>query len=187
MNSTAPLSPQADNVLRKPGTRTSAMFFMFIGVLPFLVETVPWSRPVPLSAYLLPEFLMMFAAVYLCGWLPGLLIGLAVPLMRGLSSNFAAPGDFSAACIELCVFGLLAHALMAKSPRASWIAPLALVLAKAIAVAAHAFLPGVDRVAEPLSYLISSLQVGTPGFLILGFVNFCLIRLCPPPDDWDAY
>jgi hypothetical protein len=155
-----------------PATIATVAFAM---LLPFLVHLVPPSGGVPLGARLLPIFLAPFLAAVLFHPSVALLASLVTPTLNRLVTGQPAPAMSVWLTVELLVFSGLVLAARERWPRAWFLAPVAYVVAKAVALlalrAAGMTVPGPTDVAGFLTGLANA----WPGLLLLLALNAWLV------------
>lgn len=148
------------------------LFLMWL--LPLLVHLVPLAGPVPVGARLLPIFYAPLLAVWLFHPAVGLLASLLMPFINHAFTGMPTLPMTILLSLELVVFsfGLLLN-------RKYWprlpLAPLAFIAGKVISAILLVFVAIVP--ASPWAYLLSSLQNGLPGLLILLVLHLALLRL----------
>lgn len=184
MNPSVSVSPTAEKVVRKPGAR-EACVFAAVWLMPFAVEWVPWDKPVPLAAHLVPQFWVMFAAVYLYGSTRGILLALSAPLLQAGMQGTPDLAHLPYLVSELVVFGIVTRLLTQRIPGFWWIAPFGLVAATAFSAVLQIFAPGARGVGDVYALALTELQQALPGLFLLGVLNLALHKLSPPADDWD--
>lgn len=186
MNQSVSVSPAAEKVLRRSGTRDSALLLVVAWFLPLGIHLLPWSGPAPLGAYLLPMFWVTLVAVYLYGTGVGLLIGLTAPLVNGLITGFPSAQFLSVLAFELAVFAIVTRGLIRNSPGFWLSGPFGYVAAKVASTAVQSLFPVFGGLGEPSSFFLRSVQTALPGLLALGLIHLALVKIHPLPDDWDA-
>jgi len=140
-------------------------------LLPFLVHLLPPSGGVPLGARLLPIFVAPFLAAALFHPGAAVVASLVTPTLNRLATGQPAPAMSVLLTVELLVFSGIVLAVRERWPRAWFLAPVAYVVAKGVALlalaAAGAPLPGLVGVAGFLGSLANAL----PGLLLLLALN----------------
>lgn len=148
-------------------------------LMPFLVHLLPWGRPVPLGAHLLPMFWTAFAAVYLFGLRTGLLVALFAPGLNLALTGLPALGWLSLLAFELVVFSLFGWWTVRRTPRLWLIAPIGYLVARAASAGLQVLLAGGRNLEEVPQLYVASMRNGLPGLAVLAAVNFALVRLYP--------
>lgn len=148
------------------------LFLMWL--LPLLVHLVPLAGPVPVGARLLPIFYAPLLAAWLFHPAVGLLASLLMPFINHAFTGMPTLPMTILLSLELVVFSiglLLNRKYWPKLP----LAPLTFVAGKVISAILLVFVAIVP--ASPWAYLLSSLQNGLPGLLILLVLHLALLRL----------
>jgi hypothetical protein len=144
-------------------------------LIPFLVHLIPFSDAVPLGARLLPIFYAPLLAAWLFHPLVSLISSLLMPFI-----NYALTGMpvFNVAVmlsVELSIFSLVLVASRTRRARLPWLAPLAVVLGKAVSSLLLFIFPFVPL--SPWAYFSASVMNALPGLLVLLALHFALTRL----------
>lgn len=154
-------------------------------IVPFLIHLIPWSGPRPAGVYLLPVFWTAFVAVYFGSPLTALAVALAMPAASLVSTGLPALDWVAPMSLELMAYVLVCSVLFHFFPRFWLAAPVAYVPAKAIAIAIQWFTPIAHDGRDPFPHLLTSVQNGLAGLLVLALINFTLVKLCWAGSDWD--
>lgn len=180
------VAPVAEKVLRRSGTRDSALLMVVVWLMPVGIHLIPWSGSAPLGAYLLPMFWVTLVATYLFGAGAGLLVGLTAPLLNGMITGFPSAQLLSILAFELAVFAIVARGLIRNSPGFWLSGPFGYVAAKVASTTVQYFFPVFGGMGEPGAFFIRSVQTALPGMLALALIHLALVKIRPLPDDWDA-
>jgi len=172
-------------LFKSVGWREGAVLVAVAWLVPFLVHLIPWGGARPLGVYVLPVFWTTFLAVYFYGALPALAIGLVAPLVNLALTGLPALRSAGLMGLEVGLFVGAAAWLTGRWP-AFWLAaPLAWVLAKALALAVQFLVPAFDYAGEPWSHLLRSTQNGLAGLAVLAVINALLVLFYPRTDEWE--
>lgn len=165
------------------GWREGAVLVAVAWLVPFLVHLIPWGGARPLGVYVLPVFWTTFLAVYFHGALPGLAVGLVTPLVNLAFTGLPALRMAGNMGLEVAFF-VGAAALLAGRWPAFWLtAPLAWVVAKALALAVQFLVPAFDYSGQPVQHLLRSTQNGLAGLAVLAAINVLLVVFYPKRDE----
>ncbi len=163
---------------RRPSIRDAAVLFVMATAAPLLVHLLPSWDSAPLGAHLLPMFWVTFVAAYFYGGSVGVLTGLATPLINHLLTAHPAWGMVGVLGSELAVFALVSAWIVRRSLHAWFAAPLAAVIAMVSCAALQAVLPAFGP-ASAVRFLTGALAAGFPGIVLLGGINWFLVKIRP--------
>lgn len=167
------------------GWREAAVLVAVAWLVPFLVHLVPWGGARPLGVHVLPVFWTTFLAVYFYGALPGLAVGLVTPLVNLALTGLPALRMVGPMGMEVAFFAGAAALLTGRWPTFGLVAPLAWVVAKALAIAGQFLVPAFHYADQPFQHLLRSAQNGLTGLAVLAAINVLLVKFYPKIDAWE--
>ena len=177
MTSLATTAPAG--IFKKFTVREAAVLLALAWLIPFLVHLIPWTGERPLGAYLLPLFWATFVAVYFYGATAGMITGLFAPVVSLLVTGLPAWGFFSRTILELVLFVLATTWAMRQAPWFWLWAPLGYFVAKTVS-ALLLSAPTIIGRPDSAGYFFTHLVVGgAAGLVVLGLINFALVRFYP--------
>ena len=174
MTSVALVAPD----FRRLTVRDAAVLLAIATTAPLFVHMLPSWDAAPLGAHLLPMFWATFVAAYFYGGTVGVFTGLVSPLINMLITALPAWSMVAALGCELAVFALVSAWLVRRAPGSWYPAPLAAVAAILSCSALQAVLPIFGPVFSG-RLPVASLVAGLPGIILLGAINFFLVKNHP--------
>ena len=161
------------------GWRETATLLVLAWLVPFLVHLIPWTGARPLGVYVLPVFWTTFVAVYFYGALMGLAVGLVTPLVSLALTGLPALTSVGPMAVEAAGFTLGAAWLVGRWPAFWFAAPLAWVLAKALAIAGQLVVSELHNADQAGQHLLHSMGNGLTGLGVLAVINWLLVAFYP--------
>jgi hypothetical protein len=128
---------------------------------------------------MLPVFWTTFVAVYFYGAVVGLTVGLVTPLVNLALTGLPAFASVGPMGLEVAFFALGAALVVGRWPALWCAAPLAWVVAKALAIAVLLVVPALHQGDQPFSHLLRSTQNGLAGLGVLTVINWLLVAFYP--------
>ena len=165
--------------------REAAVLLVVAWLVPFLVHMAPWAGVRPLGVYLLPVFWTAFVAVYFYGVAVGLAVGLITPAVNLVFTGLPLPMYIGLMALEVFLFVLFAAGTLSRWPNFRLAAPLAYLVAKAVAIGLQWTIPAFDYHRDPVDHWLTSLQNGLAGLGVLLAVNLLLVAYYPKTDPWE--
>lgn len=145
------------------------LFLMWL--LPLLVHSLSPTSPIPMGARLLPIFYAPLLAAWVFHPAIGLLASLLMPFINHAFTGMPTLPMTVLLSLELVVFSIGLWLNRKYWPNLP-LAPLAFIIGKAASAILLAFVTIMP--ASPWAYLVSSLQNGLPGLLILLVLHLAL-------------
>lgn len=142
-------------------------------LFPFIVHTIGGPTA---GARWLPLFYAPFIAVVLFHPAVSLIAGLATPFLNHWLTGAPPWGTAVLLSVELVIFAAACHLLRRRWPRLWVAAPLAYLLALALASLLLVILPGVLIPAAPGAFFTSTLPQAWPGLLVLLLLNWLMVK-----------
>ena len=161
------------------GWREGTALVAVAWLVPVLVHLIPWAGPRPLGVYVLPVFWTTFVALYFYGALPGLATGLVTPLANVALTGLPALASVTMMSLEIALFVAIAALLVTRRAGFWFAAPLAWVVAKAIAIAVQFFVPAFYSAESPVHHLARSMENGIAGLGMLAVIHWMLVVYYP--------
>jgi hypothetical protein len=143
-------------------------------LLPVAVHLLPDVNNVPMGARLLPMFLTPLVAIYLARPAVGIAAAALAPILNNAITGRPAGPMLTSITIELVVFSLIISLAHGRWPRFAGIAPLAYIMARAIAVATMATFG--DSSWPTGEGFLRGLALAVPGIVLLTLLNIVLVR-----------